>query len=82
MKAWTFAGTSAQGDPFEIAPGVDVWAHAWALVPGETARLTDPLYGSDYRFGVYEIAGPGARIRFAAREVSRKVWCFYRREEG
>lgn len=82
MKAWTYAGTRAQGDPFEIALGLDVWAQAWVPVPGEAAQLTDPLYGSDYRFAVYEIAGRGARVRFAAREVSSGVWSFYRPGEG
>jgi len=29
---WTIVGTCVEGEPFEIAPGLDVWAHDWAEV--------------------------------------------------
>ena len=43
----------------------------------ETARVTDPLYGKDHEFYVYEIVEGARRIRFAASEFSANLWGFY-----
>ena len=43
----------------------------------ETVFLTDPLYGNDYLFNVYEIVDGGQPVRFAAREFSANLWGFY-----
>jgi hypothetical protein len=29
QKRWRFVGTCTDGDPFELRPGVDVWASPW-----------------------------------------------------
>lgn len=48
----------------------------------EKAYVTDPFYGSDHEFLVYDIVHRGARIRFAAREFSSRLWGFYVPKEG
>ena len=47
----------------------------------ETAFVTDPLYGNEYEFNVYEIVEETSRIRFAASEFSANMWGFYLPQE-
>jgi hypothetical protein len=76
---WQFAGSSKEGDTFDIR-GVNVWAQGWQVVPGEEAHVTDPVYGRRYVFKVYSIPDDGETIQFAAGEFSPGEWGFYTRE--
>ena len=80
-KIWQFAGSSKEGEPFEIR-GVNVWDHDWQLAEGgETeANVNDPAYGKSHIFKVYTIQDGEEKIEFAAGEFSKGEWGFYTRE--
>jgi hypothetical protein len=78
-KVWQFAGSSSEGEIFEVR-GVNVWEWDWQVVEGEEARVTDPVYGRSYIFKVYAIPDDGQKIEFAAGEFSKGEWGFYTRE--
>ena len=76
---WQFAGSSTKGDAFEIK-GVKVWDQGWQVLPGEEARVSDPVYGQSYIFKVFSIQDDEEQIEFAAGEFSNGEWGFYTRE--
>ena len=78
-KPWQFAGSSTEGDAFEIG-GVRVWTQGWQVKPGEEAHVSDPVYGRSYVFKVFSIQDGEAKIEFAAGEFSTGEWGFYTRE--
>lgn len=78
-KIWQFAGSSTEGDGFEIK-GVDIWGHAWQTKTGEEAHVSDPVYGKRYVFKVYSIQDNDQSVEFAAGEFSKGEWGFYTRE--
>ncbi len=75
-KVWQFAGSSTEGNAFEIK-GVNVWNHDWQAVTGEEAHVNDPVYGKNYIFRVYSIQDGDQKIQFAAGEFSKGEWGFY-----
>jgi hypothetical protein len=78
-KPWQFAGSSKEGEFFDIR-GVNVWDQSWQVVPGEEAHVTDPVYGRSYIFKVFSIQDEEETIQFAAGEFSKGEWGFYTRE--
>jgi hypothetical protein len=78
-RDWQFAGSSKQGEPFEIQ-GVNVWGQGWQVEPGEEAQVNDPVYGQGFIFKVYSIQDDQGPIKFAAGELSPGEWGFYVRD--
>lgn len=78
-QVWQFAGSSKEGEPFEIR-GVNVWEQGWQVAPGQEAPVHDPVYGQGFVFRVYTIQDGNEKIEFAAGEFSNGVWGFYTRE--
>lgn len=78
-RVWRFAGSSSQGEAFEIQ-GVNVWERGWQVSPGEEAHVNDPVYGQGFIFRVFTIQDGDDTIEFAAGEFSNGVWGFYVRE--
>lgn len=78
-QAWQFAGSSNEGENFQIK-GVNVWDQAWEVVPGQDARVHDPVYGQEFVFRVFTIQDGKEKIEFAAGEFSNGIWGFYVRE--
>jgi hypothetical protein len=78
-NTWQFAGTSRQGEPFDIR-GVNVWAQGWQAVPGKQAHVHDPVYGMGFDFPVYTFHDGDEEIEFAAGEFSNGEWGFYTKE--
>ncbi len=76
---WQFAGSSRQKEKFEVR-GVDVWDQGWRAVPGQEARVHDPVYGKEFDFQVYRIQNGEETIEFAASEFSDGEWGFYTRD--
>jgi hypothetical protein len=76
---WQFAGSSREGDSFNIR-GVNVWSQGWQVVPGEEAHVTDPVYGRNYVFKVFSMIDDEEKIQFAAGEFSNGEGGFYTRE--
>ncbi len=76
---WQFAGSSKEGDTFDIQ-GVNVWKQDWQVVPGEEAHVSDPVFGRSYVFKVFSIMDDKKPIQFAAGKFSSGEWGFYTRE--
>ena len=79
QQVWQFAGSSREGEPFEIR-GVNVWGQGWQVKPGVEAQVSDPVYGQGFIFKVYTIQDDQGKIEFAAGELSPGEWGFYVRE--
>ena len=78
-QVWQFAGSSKEGEPFEIR-GVNVWEQGWQVSPGQEAHVHDPVYGQGFVFRVYTIQDGEEKVEFAAGEFSNGVWGFFTRE--
>jgi hypothetical protein len=78
-QVWQFAGSSKEGEPFEIR-GVNVWEQGWQVLAGQEAHVNDPVYGQGFVFHVYTIQDGDQKVEFAAGEFSNGVWGFYTRE--
>jgi hypothetical protein len=78
-QVWQFAGSSKEGEPFEIR-GVNVWEQGWQVSPGQEAHVNDPVYGQGFVFRVYTIQDGEEKVEFAAGEFSNGVWGFFTRE--
>ncbi|HEX5837875.1 MAG TPA: hypothetical protein VFY26_08590 [Anaerolineales bacterium] len=78
-QVWQFAGSSKEGEPFEIR-GVHVWEQAWQVSPGQEAHVHDPVYGQGFVFRVYTIQDGEEKVEFAAGEFSNGIWGFFTRE--
>jgi hypothetical protein len=76
---WQFAGSSREGEPFEIH-GVNVWDPGWQVLSGQEAHVHDPVYGQGFVFQVFTIQDEEEKIEFAAGEFSKGEWGFYTRE--
>jgi hypothetical protein len=77
-QVWQFAGSSREGEPFEIR-GVNVWEQGWQVSPGQEAQVHDPVYGQEFVFRVYTLQDGEQTIEFAAGEFSNGVWGFFLR---
>ena len=60
--------------------GVSIFQYDWHDCQ-ETATVTDPYYGVEKKFHVYEVEINGQLHRFAAGEFSNCVWGFYLEKE-
>jgi hypothetical protein len=78
-QVWQFAGSSKEGEPFEIR-GVNVWGQGWQVLPGQEAHVHDPVYGQGFVFRVYTVQDGEEKVEFAAGEFSNGVWGFFTRE--
>ena len=78
-QVWQFAGSSKEGEPFEIQ-GVNVWEQGWQVSPGQEAHVHDPVYGQGFVFRVYTVQDGEEKVEFAAGEFSNGVWGFFTRE--
>lgn len=78
-QVWQFAGSSKEGEPFEIR-GVNVWGQDWQVLPGQEAHVHDPVYGQGFVFRVYTVQDGEEKVEFAAGEFSNGVWGFFTRE--
>lgn len=78
-QVWQFAGSSKEGEPFEIR-GVNVWEQGWQVSAGQEAHVHDPVYGQGFVFRVYTIQDGEERVEFAAGEFSNGVWGFFTRD--
>ena len=78
-QVWQFAGSSKEGEPFEIR-GVNVWEQGWQVSAGQEAHVHDPVYGHGFVFRVYTIQDGEERVEFAAGELSNGVWGFFTRD--
>ena len=78
-QVWQFAGSSKEGEPFEIR-GVNVWEQGWQVSTGQEAHVHDPVYGQGFVFRVYTIQDGEERVEFAAGEFSNGVWGFFTRD--
>jgi hypothetical protein len=78
-QAWQFACSSNEGEAFQIG-GLNVWEQGWQVVPGQEARINDPVYGQEFIFRVFAIQDGEDKLEFAAGEFSNGVWGFYVRE--
>ncbi|MBV7314299.1 hypothetical protein [Shewanella sp. NIFS-20-20] len=74
--AWIFVGSGPEGQALKIK-GINVWQHQWQRAPQSSAVVSDPSYGQQYQFAVYQIVDDGHTIEFAAGEFSNNVWVFY-----
>ncbi|HEX2989943.1 MAG TPA: hypothetical protein VHO49_04650 [Anaerolineales bacterium] len=77
-QVWQFAGSSKEGEPFEIR-GVNVWEQGWQVSAGHEAHVKDPVYGQAFVFRVYTIQDGEEKVEFAAGEFSNGVWGFFTR---
>ena len=74
---WTTASTVSEGELFAIN-GENVWSHKWLETGDDAVQLPHPDYPvQTYRFNMYRIEKLAGDVRFAASEVSPKVWAFY-----
>ncbi len=78
-RVWQFAGSSTEGEVFDIR-GVNVWDQGWQVKAGEEAHVNDPVYGRSYVFKVYTVQDDEEKIEFAAGEFSPGEWGFFIRE--
>ena len=78
-QVWQFAGSSKEGEPFEIR-GANVWEQGWQVSPGQEAHVHDPVYGQGFVFRVYTVQDGEEKVEFAAGEFSNGVWGFFTRE--
>lgn len=65
-EEWRKVGQGIRDAPFEIEPGIDVWAHQWYTDPGGRVQLGDSPTGPFLYLPVYVIDVDGRRIVFAA----------------
>ena len=56
--------------------GVHVGGHEWQRT-GESADVTDALYGQHFSFDIWSIEAGRKTVRFAADEFSYGAWGFY-----
>ncbi|HSK65947.1 MAG TPA: hypothetical protein VK888_03395 [Anaerolineales bacterium] len=78
-QVWQFAGSSKEGESFEIR-GMNVWEQGWQVSPGQEAHVHDPVYGQGFVFRVYTVQDGEEKVEFAAGEFSNGVWGFFTRE--
>lgn len=77
MIGWKAVGVVAEGQPVRILD-VNLWDYLWIRLKEPSVELPHPSYPSQvHSMNVYEIEAGGARIRFAAGELSANVWGFY-----
>jgi hypothetical protein len=67
-QVWQFAGSSKEGEPFEIR-GVNVWEQGWQVSPGQEAHVHDPVYGQGLYFPGIHHPGWGREDRVRSRRV-------------
>lgn len=69
---WTVLGGFTESDDVPGLPSGH-WALPWTAT-GDSAQVTDPLYGNQRALAVHDVAGPGGLARFAVTEVSNGVY--------
>lgn len=70
---WHHVLTARDGDAQLF--GVNLFSYKWVDI-GESAVVTDPVYGQERRFSVYEVEINGIRHKLAAGEFSNCIWGF------
>ena len=73
-KTWQHEITGVDGNT--ILFGVNIFDYEWKSTH-KSVKVCDPLYGQEYKFGIYTVMINGQEREFAAGEFSNCVWGFY-----